>query len=242
MDLFVRIRTEEVRESYRSAYAVSETESEDDGDDADDADDATPHLRRRASHCADASARLSSSSGLSASLLTSSSDADADSGIDGVSPRLSVAGAFGEATLSPSHSILYIDSVSARNSVAVDAMDAMDAVPAETQETAAAAPPLSAQEPIGDAGDVIRDDARPIADEGASSARMNHVRGTRFDGGILFELISCGWASAWRLRRTMEPRPASIRRGPVDDDAIDGLMASPPPSPGSGGGRRWIRC
>lgn len=163
-----RIRTEEVTESFRSAYAVSETESEDDDDDAaakdvddaDDADDATPHLRRRAS------ARLSTCSGLSASLLTSSSDADADSGIDGVSPRLSVA-AFGETTLSPSHSILYIDSVSARNSV-VAAAEGVDgvALPAQRQPTPPPAPPLPDGADDVITADVTSDDVRPNNDEG----------------------------------------------------------------------------
>ena len=46
---------------------------------------------------------------------STTSDADADSGIDGVSPRVSAV-AFGESTLSPSQSILFMDSVSSRNS------------------------------------------------------------------------------------------------------------------------------
>lgn len=70
-----------------------------------------------------AEARLSSSSGLSSSQATTASS-DADSGIDtGVSPRISAA-AFGEsscinAPISPSQSIMYIDSVSERNSVII---------------------------------------------------------------------------------------------------------------------------
>ena len=153
---------------------MSETESEDDDDDdaaaaaaaakdGDDAEDATPHLRRRDSHCGvvDASARLSSSSGLSASLLTSSSDADADSGIDGVSPRLSVA-AFGEATLSPSHSILFIDSVSARNSVVVG--DGVDSVVMRRQPSTPA--PQAAALEASQTDDVTSDDVRPNTDEG----------------------------------------------------------------------------
>lgn len=110
---FSRIRTEESNEYssgsglYETSEAVSETESEDE-------DDETANRRARTS-----AARLSSSSGLSSSQATSSTASDADSGIDGVSPRVS-AGAFGEATLSPSQSILYIDSVSARNSVVHD--------------------------------------------------------------------------------------------------------------------------
>ena len=74
--------------------------------------------RSPGNHRVSSAARLSSSSGLSSSqaTTTSSTASDADSGIDGVCPRDSAA-AFGESTLSPSQSILYIDSISARNSV-----------------------------------------------------------------------------------------------------------------------------
>lgn len=112
--------------------AVSETESDDDDDDQvndaakDAGDQTTPTANRRQRSPSSSQrrssvsgARLSSSSGISSQATTASStasDADADSGIDGVSPRLSAA-AFGETTLSPSQSILFIDSVSARNSV-----------------------------------------------------------------------------------------------------------------------------
>lgn len=122
-----RIRAEESTESnYPSEglyEAVSETESEDDDDET--SKDETTSTNRRPRSPGDShrtsNARLSSSSGLSSSqaTTTSSTTSDADSGIDGVSPRVS-AGAFGETTLSPSQSILYIDSISARNSVVVD--------------------------------------------------------------------------------------------------------------------------
>lgn len=102
---------EHVTESYQSGYSVSETESDDEEDDGKDATsttapEETATLRPRSPSTG--SARLSSSSGLSTSQATSS---DADSGIDGVA-------AFGESsTLSPSHSILFIDS--ARSSVII---------------------------------------------------------------------------------------------------------------------------
>lgn len=124
-----RIRAEETaEESYQSELydAVSETESDEEDDDrVKDADRSTPTANRRTRspnerRASASEARLSSSSGISSQATTASStasEADADSGIDGVSPRLSAA-AFGETTLSPSQSILFIDSVSARNSVA----------------------------------------------------------------------------------------------------------------------------
>lgn len=120
-----RIRTEETTEAnYPSSglyEAVSETESEDDDEDTNKEETgANRRTHSPGSHRASA-ARLSSSSGLSSSqaTTTSSTASDADSGIDGVSPRVSAA-AFGETTLSPSQSILYIDSISARNSVVHD--------------------------------------------------------------------------------------------------------------------------
>ncbi|KAI9564736.1 hypothetical protein GHT06_008477 [Daphnia sinensis] len=118
-----RIRTEENTEAnYPSDElyeAVSETESEEE-DEETSKGEPTANRRAHGSHRVSA-ARLSSSSGLSSSqaTTTSSTTSDADSGIDGVSPRVS-ATAFGEATLSPSQSILYIDSISARNSVVHD--------------------------------------------------------------------------------------------------------------------------
>ena len=74
--------------------------------------------RSPGNHRVSSAARLVSSSELSSlqATTTSSTSSDADSGIGGVSPRVSAA-AFGESTLSPSQSILYIDSISARNSV-----------------------------------------------------------------------------------------------------------------------------
>ena len=121
-----RIRTEESTEAnYPSDglyEAVSETESEDE-DEETSKEEPTANRRTRSpgNHRVSSAARLSSSSGLSSSqaTTTSSTASDADSGIDGVSPRVSAA-AFGESTLSPSQSILYIDSISARNSVLHD--------------------------------------------------------------------------------------------------------------------------
>lgn len=116
-----RVRTEETTDAnYPSDglyEAVSETESEEEDDETSKGEaNRRPHGSHRVS-----AARLSSSSGLSSSQVTttSSTTSDADSGIDGVSPRVS-ATAFGESTLSPSQSILYIDSISARNSVVHD--------------------------------------------------------------------------------------------------------------------------
>jgi hypothetical protein len=118
-----RIRTEETTEAnYPSDgiyEAVSETESEE--EDEETSKEEPPANRRPHGGHRVSAARLSSSSGLSSSqaTTTSSTTSDADSGIDGISPRVS-ATAFGESTLSPSQSILYIDSISARNSVVHD--------------------------------------------------------------------------------------------------------------------------
>ncbi|XP_046449862.1 FYVE, RhoGEF and PH domain-containing protein 4-like isoform X3 [Daphnia pulex] len=118
-----RIRTEETTEAnYPSDgiyEAVSETESEE--EDEETSKEEPPANRRAHGGHRVSAARLSSSSGLSSSqaTTTSSTTSDADSGIDGISPRVS-ATAFGESTLSPSQSILYIDSISARNSVVHD--------------------------------------------------------------------------------------------------------------------------
>ena len=118
-----RIRTEETTEAnYPSDglyETVSETESEDE-DEETSKEEPTTNRRTRSpgNHRVSSAARLVSSSGLSSlqATTTSSTSSDADSGIGGVSPRVSAA-AFGESTLSPSQSILYIDSISARNSV-----------------------------------------------------------------------------------------------------------------------------
>lgn len=125
--LFVcsRIRTEETTEAnYPSDglyEAVSETESEDEDEETSKEEPTANRRTHSPGNHRVSAARLSSSSGLSSSqaTTTSSTASDADSGIDGVSPRVSAA-AFGESTLSPSQSILYIDSISARNSVVHD--------------------------------------------------------------------------------------------------------------------------
>lgn len=118
-----RIRTEETTEANYPSDGIYETVSETESEEEDEetSKEEPPANRRPHGGHRVSAARLSSSSGLSSSqaTTTSSTTSDADSGIDGISPRVS-ATAFGESTLSPSQSILYIDSISARNSVVHD--------------------------------------------------------------------------------------------------------------------------